>query len=111
MFMAVYILLAIVALGGLSYGMVQYTLGQSPWSLLIAPAAVAAEDAAAPQVAYTGFEGTPCEADFKLNCAHAGGLYGIHGIAGTAGLSATAACIATILFVASTRLRGATPPS
>ena len=41
MFMAVYILLAIVALGGLSYGMVQYTLGQSPWSLLIAPAAVA----------------------------------------------------------------------
>jgi len=41
MFMAVYILLAIVALGGLSYGMVQYTLGQSPWALLIAPAAVA----------------------------------------------------------------------
>jgi uncharacterized integral membrane protein len=41
MFMAVYILLAIIALGGLSYGMVQYTLGQSPWSLLIAPAAVA----------------------------------------------------------------------
>ena len=41
MFMAVYILLAIVALGGLSYGMVQYTLGQSPWSLLVAPAAVA----------------------------------------------------------------------
>jgi hypothetical protein len=41
MFMALYILLAIIALGGLSYGMVQYTLGQSPWSLLIAPAAVA----------------------------------------------------------------------
>jgi uncharacterized integral membrane protein len=41
MFMAIYILLAIVALGGLSYGMVQYTLGQSPWSFLIAPAAVA----------------------------------------------------------------------
>ena len=41
MFMAVYILLAIVALGGLSYGMVQYTLGESPWSLLVAPAAVA----------------------------------------------------------------------
>ena len=41
MFMAVYILLAITALGGLSYGLVQYTLGQSPWSLLIAPAAVA----------------------------------------------------------------------
>lgn len=41
MFMAVYILLAIVALGGLSYGMVQYTLGQPPWAVLIAPAAVA----------------------------------------------------------------------
>jgi uncharacterized integral membrane protein len=41
MFMAVYILLAIIALGGLSYGMVQYTLGESPWSLLVAPAAVA----------------------------------------------------------------------
>lgn len=41
MFMAIYILLAIVALGGLSYGIVQYTLGQPPWSLLIAPAAVA----------------------------------------------------------------------
>ena len=41
MFMAVYILLAIIALGGLSYGIVQYTLGQSPWSLLVAPAAVA----------------------------------------------------------------------
>jgi uncharacterized integral membrane protein len=41
MFMAVYILLAIIALGGLSYGIVQYTLGQAPWSLWIAPAAVA----------------------------------------------------------------------
>ena len=41
MFMAVYILLAIVALGGLTYGIVQYTLGQSPWSLWIAPSAVA----------------------------------------------------------------------
>lgn len=41
MFMAVYILLAIAALGGLSYGIVQYTLGQSPWSLLVVPAAVA----------------------------------------------------------------------
>jgi hypothetical protein len=41
MFMAVYILLAIIALGGLSYGIVQYTLRQSPWSLLIAPAAAA----------------------------------------------------------------------
>jgi len=41
MFMAVYILLAIVALGGLSYGMVQYTLGHQPWSFLTVPAAVA----------------------------------------------------------------------
>jgi hypothetical protein len=41
MFMAVYVLLALVALGGLSYGLVQYTLGQPPWSLLVAPAAVA----------------------------------------------------------------------
>jgi uncharacterized integral membrane protein len=41
MFMAVYILLAIAALGGLSYGIVQYTLGQSPWALLVVPVAVA----------------------------------------------------------------------
>jgi len=41
MFMAVYILLGIIALGGLSYGIVQYTLGQAPWALGIAPAAVA----------------------------------------------------------------------
>lgn len=41
MFMAVYILLVLAALGGLSYGIVQYTLGQAPWSLLIVPAAVA----------------------------------------------------------------------
>jgi len=41
MFMAIYILLALAALGGLSYGAVQYTLGQAPWSLLIVPAAVA----------------------------------------------------------------------
>jgi len=41
MFMGVYILLAIVALGGLSYGIVQYTLGQSPWAFAIVPAAVA----------------------------------------------------------------------
>jgi hypothetical protein len=40
-FMAVYILLAIVALGGLSYGIVQHTLGQAPWSLLIVPASAA----------------------------------------------------------------------
>ena len=41
MFMAVYILLALAALGGLSYGIVQYTLGQPPWAFLIVPAAVA----------------------------------------------------------------------
>jgi hypothetical protein len=41
MFMAVYILLAIAALGGLSYGIVQQTLGQPPWALLVAPASVA----------------------------------------------------------------------
>ena len=41
MFMGIYVLLAIIALGGLSYGIVQYTLGQSPWAFLIAPAAVA----------------------------------------------------------------------
>ena len=41
MFMAVYIFLAIVALAGLTYGIVQYTLEQAPWSLWIMPAAVA----------------------------------------------------------------------
>ncbi|MBW2161758.1 MAG: hypothetical protein JRH14_17640 [Deltaproteobacteria bacterium] len=41
MFMAVYIFLAIVALGGITYGIVQLTLGQPPWALWIAPAAVA----------------------------------------------------------------------
>ena len=41
MFMGVYILLALAGLGGLSYGIVQYTLGQTPWAFLIAPAAVA----------------------------------------------------------------------
>jgi uncharacterized integral membrane protein len=40
MFMAIYILLALAALGGLSYGIVQYTLGQTPWSLWIVPAAM-----------------------------------------------------------------------
>ncbi|MGB8223152.1 MAG: hypothetical protein WCF10_11235 [Polyangiales bacterium] len=41
MFMAIYILLALAALSGLSYGIVQYTLGQTPWSLLTVPAAIA----------------------------------------------------------------------
>jgi uncharacterized integral membrane protein len=41
MFMAVYIFLAIVALGGITYGIVQSTLGQPPWALWIAPAAIA----------------------------------------------------------------------
>ncbi len=39
--MAIYVMLAIIALGGLTYGIVQYTLGQPPWSLLVAPASVA----------------------------------------------------------------------
>ena len=41
LFMAIYILLAITALSGLSYGIVQYTLGQPPWSFLIVPASIA----------------------------------------------------------------------
>ena len=41
MFMGVYIMLAIIALGGLSYGIVQLTLGQPAWAFLIVPAAVA----------------------------------------------------------------------
>lgn len=41
MFMGVYILLAIIALGALSYGIVQLTLGESPWAFLIVPASVA----------------------------------------------------------------------
>jgi len=41
LFMAIYILLAIIALAGLVYGFVQYTMGQSPWGLVIAPAALA----------------------------------------------------------------------
>ena len=41
MFMGVYILLAITALGGLSYGIVQCTLGQSAWGFWLVPASVA----------------------------------------------------------------------
>lgn len=41
MFMGVYILLAIGALAGLSYGIVQVTLGQFPWAFLIVPVAAA----------------------------------------------------------------------
>ncbi|MGB5284413.1 MAG: hypothetical protein WBN29_07870 [Polyangiales bacterium] len=41
MFMGVYILLAFAVLGGISYGIVQLTLGQVPWGFWIAPAAVA----------------------------------------------------------------------
>ena len=40
-FMGVYILLALLALAGLSYGIVQYTLDQPPWAFGIVPAAVA----------------------------------------------------------------------
>ena len=39
--MGVYILLALTGLGGLSYGIVQVTLSQSPWAFLIVPTAVA----------------------------------------------------------------------
>lgn len=39
LFMGVYILLAIAALAGLSYGIVQFTLGQTPWAFFVAPAA------------------------------------------------------------------------
>ena len=38
--MGVYILLAIVGLGGLSYGIVQWTLGQFAWAFSILPASV-----------------------------------------------------------------------
>ena len=41
MFMGVYILLAIIGLGGFSYGIVQYTLGQTPWAFFVVPAAAA----------------------------------------------------------------------
>lgn len=41
MFMGVYILLAFAALAGLSYGIVQLTLGQSPWGFWIIPASIA----------------------------------------------------------------------
>jgi uncharacterized integral membrane protein len=41
MFMGIYILLAIAALGGLSYGIVQLTLGHSPWAFWIVPASIA----------------------------------------------------------------------
>jgi len=41
LFMAIYILIAMAGLAGLSYGIVQYTLGQPPWALLGVPAAVA----------------------------------------------------------------------
>jgi uncharacterized integral membrane protein len=40
MFMGVYILLAFAELAGLSYGIVQLTLGQSPWGFWIVPASV-----------------------------------------------------------------------
>lgn len=40
LFMAVYILLGIVFLAGIAWGLVQYTLGEAPWGVLVAPAAV-----------------------------------------------------------------------
>lgn len=41
LFMAVYILIAMAGLAGLSYGIVQLTLGEPPWALIGVPAAVA----------------------------------------------------------------------
>jgi hypothetical protein len=41
MFMGVYILLAFLGLAGFSYGIVQWTLGESPWAFVIAPTALA----------------------------------------------------------------------
>ena len=41
LFMAIYILLTILALGGLVYGIVQLTLGESPWGVFIMPGAAA----------------------------------------------------------------------
>lgn len=39
--MAIYILLSIGGLGGLTYGFVQVTLGEPPWAFLIVPASIA----------------------------------------------------------------------
>ena len=41
LFMAIYILLAILGLAGLVVGLSQYTLGHSPWAFLVVPAAIA----------------------------------------------------------------------
>jgi hypothetical protein len=41
MFMGVYMLLAIAGLAGLSYGIVQLTLGEWPWGFLVVPASIA----------------------------------------------------------------------
>lgn len=41
LFMAIYILLSIGGLGGLTYGFVQVTLGEPPWAFLIVPASIA----------------------------------------------------------------------
>ncbi len=41
LFMAIYILLGMVALAGIVYGIVQLTLGQTAWAFFIAPAAIA----------------------------------------------------------------------
>jgi hypothetical protein len=41
MFMGIYLLLAIAALAGFSYGIVQLTLGESPWAFLIVPLSAA----------------------------------------------------------------------
>ncbi len=41
LFMGVYILIAMASMAALSYGIVQYTLGESPWALVGVPASAA----------------------------------------------------------------------
>lgn len=41
MFMGIYMLLGIAGLAGLSYGIVQLTLGESPWAFFIVPLSIA----------------------------------------------------------------------
>ena len=41
MFMGIYMLIGIAALAGLSYGIVQWTLGEPPWAFLVVPGAAA----------------------------------------------------------------------
>lgn len=40
LFMAIYLLLGILAISGLVFGIVQHTLGRSPWGFVVAPLAI-----------------------------------------------------------------------